>query len=79
MAYINRFSVAAQGRQRPQSEAIDGELISLDFDGAKFVQINSVGSSSRQEAGKQSQNIRLDEQAFRQLVDFGRKHFGLDA
>ncbi|WP_394658962.1 hypothetical protein [uncultured Novosphingobium sp.] len=79
MAYIQRFDVKDQGQQRPQAEAIHGDLIALDFNGSKFIQINTAGSMNRQETKKQSQNIRLDEAAFLQLVKLGRKHFGLDA
>ena len=75
MAFINRFRLGAQGRQRPQTEAINGEVIPLSFNDERFLQLKSVGSGERQERGKQSQNIRLSREAFEQLVDIGRKHF----
>ena len=75
MAYIRKLHRVEQGRQRQQFEAIDGEFIALDFDGQRFIQINTSGSSNRQEHGKQSQNIRLDRQAFEQLVKLGNAHF----
>ncbi len=76
MAFISKFSVGSQGRQRPQDEGIEGEIVPLTFEDGKFIQINTSGSAGRQETGKQSQNIRLDRDAFEQFVEIGRKHFG---
>jgi hypothetical protein len=43
-------------------------------DGEKFIQINTVGSSSREIPGKVSQTLRLDKAAIEQLADLARKH-----
>ncbi|MFN6936572.1 MAG: hypothetical protein ACK4NZ_15635 [Tsuneonella sp.] len=75
MAYISKLHRGEQGRQRAQAEAIEGEFLPLNFDGEKFIQINTFGSAGRKERGKESQNIRLGREAFEQLVKLGSEHF----
>ena len=76
MAVIRKFDMLLQGRERPQPEAIGGCAVPLEFSGEKFLQLNSYGSEGRVNVGARSQNLRLSRQAFEQLVQIGRKHFG---
>ena len=76
MAVIRKFDLLAQGRERPQPQAIGGCAVPLEFDGEKFLQLNSYGSAERVVVGARSQNMRLSRDAFEQLVAIGRKHFG---
>jgi len=47
----------------------------VEVAGERFVQIDTFGSASRQEVGKQSQSVRLSKSAFEQLIRLGSKHF----
>lgn len=76
MAVIRKFELLSQGRERPQPQAIGGCAVPLDFDGEKFLQLNSYGSEDRMHVGARSQNMRLSREAFEQLVKIGRQHFG---
>jgi hypothetical protein len=75
MAVVRTFKVSPQGQQQWQDEAIEGEIIPLEMNGEKFLQVYSLGSQSRQAKGQRSQNLRLSKQAFDRLVEIGRKHF----
>ncbi len=76
MAVIRQFTPSQQGQQRWQDESIRGEVIPLELQGEKFLQIYSLGSNSREVKDQRSQNLRLSRQAFEQLVAIGRQHFG---
>lgn len=76
MAVIRKFELLAQDRERPQPQAIGGCAVPLEFAGEKFLQLNSYGSNERVNIGARSQNMRLSQEAFEQLVEIGRKHFG---
>ena len=76
MAVIRKFDVDNQGRERDQPEAIGGRIVPLTFSGERFLQLNSYGSKDRVHVGARSQNIRLSKEAFYQLVEAGKKHFG---
>ncbi|WP_293942815.1 hypothetical protein [Sphingomonas sp.] len=76
MAVIRKFERLDQDRERPQPGAIGGCIVELEFDGERFLQLNSYGSADRVHVGARSQNLRLSEAAFEQLVEIGRKHFG---
>jgi hypothetical protein len=43
-------------------------------DGEKFIQINAVGSDTRDIPGKVSQTLRLSKSAIEQLAELARKH-----
>ncbi|KTT70011.1 hypothetical protein NS334_13440 [Sphingomonas endophytica] len=76
MAVIRQFEVGSQDRQQWQEESVEGEVIPLRLHGELFLQLYSLGSSSRVSKGQRSQNLRLSKDAFEQLVEIGRKHFG---
>jgi hypothetical protein len=76
MAVVRTFKVSPQGQQKWQAEDIEGEIILLEMNGEKFLQVYSLGSQNRQEKGQRSQNLRLSKEAFDRLVEIGRKHFG---
>ncbi len=75
MAVVRTFKVSPPGQQKWQGENIGGEIIPLEMQGEKFLQVYSLGSESRQEKGQRSQNLRLSKEAFDQLVEVGRRHF----
>lgn len=74
MAVVRYFKVLSQGQERPQPEA-EAAMVGLEIEGEKFVQLNGYGSANRVNAGARSQNIRLSQAAFEQLVEFGQKYF----
>ena len=76
MATISKFRLLDQGRERPTTLE-DAAIVRLDFGGEKFVQLNGSGSDVRDNPGKRSQNMRLTQQAFEQLMAIGNEHFGL--
>ncbi|WP_017663999.1 hypothetical protein [Porphyrobacter sp. AAP82] len=78
MAVIREFDLDVQGRERDQPEAIGGRIVPLVFSGEKFLQLNSYGSEKRVHLGARSQNIRLSREAFLQLMEAGKAHFGLE-
>ncbi len=78
MAVINQFERLTQDRVRPQPEAIGGCVVPLTFGRERYLQLNSDGSKDRMHVGARSQNMRLTREAFVQLVEIGRKHFGIE-
>ncbi len=74
MATIRTLKLHQPDRLSKQTEA-DASIILADFDGEKFVQIDSYGSKERQLVGKRSQSMRLSREAFEQLVELGNAHF----
>jgi hypothetical protein len=46
-----------------------------DRDGAKYLQIDTYGSSERKIVGKKSQSIRLSIEAMKELKDILARHF----
>ena len=78
MATIRKFDILSQGQERP-TEDCDAKIVCLDLLGEKFLQLNSYGTPNRVNVGARSQNMRLNKEAFDQLVEIGRKHFSLDA
>ena len=76
MAVVRHFQLGSQGQQQWQAEDIEGEAIPLEMRGERFLQLYSLGSAARTSKGERSQNLRLSKEAFEQLVDIGRKHFG---
>jgi hypothetical protein len=77
MATIRKFGLLDQGQER-STEECEAKVVQLMIDGEKFVQLNSYGTTSRVNVGARSQNMRLSKEAFIQLVEIGRKYFGLD-
>ncbi len=74
MATIRKLKLYQPDRASKQGEA-DASIILMDFEGEKFVQIDSYGSKERQFVGKRSQSMRLSKAAFEQLVEMGSRHF----
>jgi hypothetical protein len=77
MATIRKFGLLDQGQER-STEECDAKVVCLSLDAEKFLQLNSYGSQHRVNVGARSQNMRLSKEAFLQLMEIGRKHFGLD-
>ncbi len=71
MATIRKFGHLDQGQER-----VTAECVAPGIDGERFLQLNNYGSAHRVHVGKRSQNMRLTKEAFLQLVELGRKHFG---
>ncbi|RXD07372.1 hypothetical protein EQZ23_04830 [Sphingomonas sp. UV9] len=74
MATVRALKIYQPERSSKQSDA-DASIILLDFEGEKFVQIDSYGSKDRKLVGKRSQSLRLSKEAFEQLVKLGTAHF----
>jgi hypothetical protein len=74
MATIRRLKLHQPDRLSKQSEA-DASIILAEFNGEKFVQVDSYGSKDRQLVGKRSQSMRLSREAFERLVELGTAHF----
>ena len=75
MARIERFQRDQMDRFQLHDE-VDAKLFIQDYDGRKLMQISTYGRPGRQEVGKLSQTIQLDEQAARQLFDVMKTEFG---
>ena len=78
MATIRKFGRLDQGSERP-TEDCEAKLVCLNLAGEKYVQLNSYGTQHRVNVGARSQNMRLSKDAFLELVEAGRKHFGIEA
>ena len=74
MATVRALKIYQPERFSKQSDA-DASIVLLDFEGEKFVQIDSYGSKDRKLVGKRSQSLRLSKEAFEQLVKLGTAHF----
>ena len=74
MAIVRNFQIADAVSGRAHSEA-NANIRLVDVGGEKFIQIDTYGSSDRQEIGKLSQSVRLSKNAFDQLVQLGNDHF----
>jgi hypothetical protein len=57
-------------------DPIEAVYFEHEIDGLKVLQINTAGRSDRQNPGKVSQSIQLDEQSGKQLWDVLSNHFG---
>lgn len=57
-------------------DPIDAIYFEQEIDGCKLVQINTAGRADRENPGKVSQSIQLDERSGRQLWEILSKHFG---
>ncbi|WP_310467692.1 hypothetical protein [Sphingomonas sp.] len=75
MTTVRKFGLKVPDRVSNQTES-DATVALIDFNGEKFVQLDSVGSKDRKFVGKRSQSMRLSKDAFDQLVRLGNKHFG---
>lgn len=74
MATIRKLKLYQPDRLSKQSEA-DASIILAEFDGERFIQLDSYGSKDRQLVGKRSQSMRLSKEAFEQLVELGTAYF----
>ena len=76
MATIRSFATLQQGGERDTDEC-EAKLVRLELSGELFLQLNTYGTQNRKNVGARSQNMRLSRSAFDQLVEAGRKHFGI--
>ena len=76
MATIRSFAALQQGFER-ETEECEAKLVRLDLNGERYLQLNTYGTQNRKNVGARSQNMRLSRSAFDQLVEAGRKHFGI--
>jgi hypothetical protein len=74
MATVRKLSIKTPDRVSKQSDT-NATVALIEFDGERFVQLDSVGSPDRKFVGKRSQSMRLTKQAFDQLVEIGSKYF----
>jgi hypothetical protein len=74
MATVRALEIYEPERSSRQSD-VDASIILMNFEGEKFVQIDTYGSKDRKLVGKRSQSLRLSREAFEQLVKLGTAHF----
>ncbi|MGQ3214090.1 MAG: methionyl-tRNA formyltransferase [Shinella sp.] len=55
---------------------VEAKLFVQDYDGRKLMQISTYGRPDRQDVGKLSQTIQLDEVAARELFEIMKAEFG---
>jgi hypothetical protein len=73
MAIIRKFDELELKANARHTETRGGWSIQGQ-DGEKFIQINTVGSETREIRNKVSQTLRLSKEAIEQLADLARKH-----
>lgn len=73
MAIIRKFDELELKANARHTETRGGWSIQGQ-DGEKFIQINTVGSETREIPNKVSQTLRLSKEAIEQLADLARKH-----
>ena len=76
MATVRSFELLEQGDERATEPCV-AKLVPLRMDGELFIQLNGYGHPSRGPDAGRTQNFRLSKSAFEQLVEVGRKHFGI--
>ena len=74
MAVVREFELKDLDRISPHSE-VNATISLVEFDGEKFVQIDTYGSKDRAMPDKISQSVRLTKTAFDQLSGYAAKHF----
>jgi hypothetical protein len=74
MATVRDFTIDDLSVIRPHDE-VDAVVRLIECDGEKLVQIDTYGRPDRVTPSKLSQTIRLNEAAFRKLIELGNKHF----
>lgn len=74
MALIGKFEEKHMERNSIHKE-IGASYTAFEFDGRKFLQIDSYGTLDRQVPGKKSQSIQLDEDSAQALYDVLKLHF----
>ncbi len=74
MATVRDFDIGNLDHVRSHDE-VEAVVRLIECDGEKLIQIDTFGRSSREIPGKISQSLRLDETAFRKLIELGKKHF----
>lgn len=76
MATVREFEILDQGQEH-HTEPCVAKLVPLEINGERFIQLNGYGHPSRGPNAGRTQNFRLSRSAFDQLVEAGRKHFGI--
>ncbi len=74
MATVRDFEIKNLDRVADHSE-VDATISLVEYNGEKFVQIDTYGSKGRVIPGKTSQSLRLSETAFKKLSEIAGKHF----
>jgi hypothetical protein len=74
MATVRHFDLGELGTVRPHEE-VPATVRLIECNGEKLIQIDTYGRADRENPNKLSQTLRLDEAAFRKLVELGNKHF----
>ncbi|MCV3738238.1 methionyl-tRNA formyltransferase [Rhizobium sp. TRM96647] len=77
MARITKFQRGQMDRFQLHDE-VDAKIFFHEYDGRKLLQISTYGRNSRQEVGKLSQAIQLDELAAMELFSMLKKEFGFN-
>lgn len=77
MARITKFQHGQMDRFQLHDE-VDAKIFFHEYDGRKLLQISTYGRNSRQEVGKLSQAIQLDELAAMELFSMLKKEFGFN-
>jgi len=75
MARITEF-VLSEMQRFQLHDPIKAKIFAHEYDGRKVLQISTYGRESRQEPGKVSQTIQMDEDAARNLFEIMRREFG---
>lgn len=75
MARIAKFQVGHMDRFQLHDE-VEAKLFMQDYDGRRLMQISTYGRPGRQDVGKLSQTVQLDEDAAHQLYEIMKVEFG---
>lgn len=75
MALVQHIRPQAKATPRIHSPVSCTACTFRGEDGATYIQLDTVGSATRQEKGSQSQTMQFDEKGARALLDLIRKAF----
>jgi hypothetical protein len=76
MALISRFIKQDASNSRIQSQ-VEAGYNDFIFSGERYARIQTFGSDNRKITGKQSQNIQLNKESAKQLIQLLNKTFDL--
>jgi len=77
MALIRHFNRHDRERYSTHQE-IDANYFSFERDGKRLLQIDTTGRETRENPGKQSQTLQLDEVSAKELYSILRTEFGFN-
>ena len=75
MAIITKITKTNNYTMKGGLTFCEAEYNDYIYDGVKYVRIQTFGSTHRQEKGKQSQVIHLDESTAKKLVEYLKNSF----